>query len=85
MFKLQRFKDTLECESYSNILKDKDLTTLRNIQRENITCTICLKNEIGDDFQYVFSCFILRKFCIKEHFRNKFNTLKFKELVTYKK
>ena len=46
-----------------------------------------LKNEIGHEFHYLCSCFILitkENSALKEYFRNKPNTLKFKELMTYK-
>jgi hypothetical protein len=45
------------------------------------------KNEIGDELNYLFSCDQFnnqRKLYIKEKFRNRLNTLKFKELMTSK-
>ena len=97
-------KDTLEYESYFNILKDKDLTALCkfrttnhqlpiecgrwcNIPREDRFCTLCSKNEIGDEFHYSFSCDNSNNqitLYIKEKIRNILNTLKFKEIMTSK-
>jgi hypothetical protein len=49
--------------------------------------TLCSKNEIGDEFHYLFSCDHFnnhRKLYIKEKFRNRPNTLKFTEIMTSK-
>ena len=58
-----------------------------NIQREDRICTLCSKNEIGDEFHYLFSCDHFnnqRKLYIKETLRNRPNTLKFKKIMTSK-
>ena len=58
-----------------------------NVSREDRICTLCLKNEIGDEFHYLFSCDNFnnqRKLYIKEKLRNRPNTLKFKEIMTSK-
>jgi hypothetical protein len=58
-----------------------------NIPREDRICTLCSKNEIGDEFHYLFSCDNFnnqRKLYIQERFRNRPNTLKFKEIMTSK-
>ena len=48
---------------------------------------IMFKNEIGDEFHYLFSCDNFnnqRKLYIKKKFRNRPNTLKFKEIMISK-
>ena len=50
-------------------------------------CTLCSKNEIDDEFHYLFSCdncINQRTLYIKEMFRNRPNTLKFKKNITSK-
>ena len=74
-FRTTNHKLPIECGRWSNI------------QREDRMCTLCSKHEIGDEFHYLFSCDNFnnkRKLYIKEKFRNKPNTLKFKEIMPSK-
>ena len=62
------------------------LVQYTNLKRRYKLCKF-FKNEIGNEFHYLCSCFILitkENSALKEYFRNKPNTLKFKELMTYK-
>ena len=47
-------------------------------------CTLFSKNEIGDEFHYLFTCDNInnqRKLYLKEKFRNRPNSLIFKEIM----
>jgi hypothetical protein len=50
-------------------------------------CTLFSKNEIGDEFHYLFTCDNInnqRKLYLQEKFRNRPNSLIFKEIMTSK-
>ena len=58
-----------------------------NIPLEERKCNLCEKNDIGDEFHYLFVCSHFnsdRKQFLKPYFYKRPNMIKFKELLTTK-
>jgi hypothetical protein len=56
-----------------------------NILRENRYCELCQKNQIGDEYHYIFECTNLsekRTSLLPKHLIERSNIIKFKNLMT---
>ena len=60
----------------------------KNIPRQERICNICEKDQIGDEFHYLFQCNALevqRKKYLKRYYRNNPNTYKMNQLFNSEK
>ena len=94
MFSLEKYLTLLPQKSLIILLKFRTSnhylpieTGYWNTPIEYQTCTFC-KNDIGDEFQYIFMCTFLansRKSLLKSYYYIRPNMFKFKELMTINK
>ena len=94
-WKFEEYLDLLDKKDRNNFCKFRttnhhlpiETGRWQSIERNNRKCLYCNKNDLGDEYHYLFVCSffkLARNQCLSFYYRENANTLKFKQLFETK-